>query len=202
MTTRLPPTGGSVRISLCTITVLLFVTAIAPSPQPHQANSNPQKTPFVDPCAKAGTDADKKACWTEAARRAKFFLDADPCDTRANQSDEERDNCKMDSAKQATARLDAYYHSIQKALRADLAKGQAAKWDDSALLTELQKTQFAWGHYRDLECQTQTTPYDGGIVTISIKAGCEREKAEARLKELQDSYARYLAAQLSISIFI
>jgi hypothetical protein len=28
-------------------------------------------------------------------------------------------------------------------------------------------------------------------VTISIKAGCEREKAEARLKELQDTYARY-----------
>ena len=105
------------RISLCTVTVLLPATAIALAllPQPQQsANSNPQKTAFVDPCASAATDADKKTCWTEAARRAKFFLDADPCETRANQSDEERDNCKMDRAKQATARLDAYYRSIEK----------------------------------------------------------------------------------------
>ena len=77
-------------------------------------------------------------------------------------------------------------------MRADLAKGRAAKWPDSALLTELQKTQAAWTRYRDLECQAQTTPYDGGTVSISIKAGCEREKAEVRLKELQDTYARYV----------
>jgi uncharacterized protein YecT (DUF1311 family) len=192
MTTRLIPTGGSVRISLCTLAVLLFTTAIAPSPQTHQsADRYPQKTAFVDPCANAATDADKKACWTEAARRANFFLDADPCETRANQSDEERDNCKMDRAKQAAARLDAYYRSIQKVLRADLAKGQAAKWDDSALLTELQKTQAAWTRYRDLQCKAETTPYDGGTITFSIQAGCEREKAEARLKELQTTYARY-----------
>jgi uncharacterized protein YecT (DUF1311 family) len=193
MTRPLTLTGGFVRISLCTITALLSATAIAPSAQPLQsANSNLQKTAFVDPCANAATDADKKACWTEAARRAKFFLDADPCEARANQSDEERDNCKMDRAKQATARLDAYYRSIQKALRADLAKGKAAKWDDSALLTELQKTQAAWSRYRDLQCEAETTPYAGGTVTISIKAGCEREKAEARLKELQDTFSRYL----------
>jgi hypothetical protein len=106
-----------VRISLCTIAVLLSASVIASSPRPQQsANSNPQKTAFVDPCANAATDADKKACWTEAARRANFFLDADPCEARPNQSDEERDNCKMDRAKQATARLDAYYRSIQKAL--------------------------------------------------------------------------------------
>jgi len=182
-----------VRISLCIIAVLLSASVIASSPRPQQsANSNPQKTAFVDPCANAATDADKKACCTEAARRAKFFFDADPCEARANQSDEERDNCKMDRAKQATARLDAYYRSIQKAMRADLAKGKAAKWNDFALLTELQKTQAAWSRYRDLECEAQTAPYDGGTVTISIKAGCEREKAEARLKELQDTYARYL----------
>ena len=196
MTRPLTLTGGFVRISLCTITVLFSATAIAPalSPQPQQsANSNPQKTAFVDPCANAATDADKKACWTEAGRRARFFLNADPCETQANQSDEERDNCKMDRAKKATARLDAYYRSIQKALRADLAKGKAAKWDDSALLAELQKTQAAWSRYRDLECQAQTTPYTGGTVTISIKAGCEREKAEARLKELQDTDARYVS---------
>lgn len=181
------------RISLCTITVLLFTTAIAPSPQPHQsANSNPQNSAFVDPCVNAATDADKKACWTEAARRAKYFLEADPCETRANQSDEERDNCKVDRAKQATARVDAYYYSVQKSLRADLAKGKAAKWDDSTLLTQLRNTQTAWAHYRDLECEAETTYYDGGTVTISIKAGCEREKAEARLKELQVTYARYL----------
>ncbi|HTC66838.1 MAG TPA: lysozyme inhibitor LprI family protein [Candidatus Acidoferrum sp.] len=181
------------RTSLCTIAVLLSASVIASSPRPQQsANSNPQKAAFVDPCANAATDADKKACWTEAARRAKFFLDADSCEAHPNQSDEERDNCKMDRAKQATARLDAYYRSIQKGLRADLAKGKAAKWNDSALLTELQKTQAAWSRYRDLECETQTTPYDGGTVTISIKAGCEREKAEARLKELHDTYARYL----------
>lgn len=77
-------------------------------------------------------------------------------------------------------------------MRADLAKGRAAKWLDSALLTELQKTQAAWTRYRDLECQAQTTPYDGGTVSISIKAGCEREKAEVRLKELQDTHARYV----------
>jgi uncharacterized protein YecT (DUF1311 family) len=193
MTTHLPPTGGSVRISLCTITVLFFATAIAPSPQPQQSAASNQKTAFVDPCASAATDADKKPCWTEAARRAKVFLDADPCETRANQSDEERDNCKMDRAKQATARLDAYYRSIQKALRADLAKGNAAKRDDSALLAELRDTQTAWVHYRDLQCKAETAPYDGGTVTISIKAGCEREKAEGRLKELQDTYGRYVS---------
>jgi uncharacterized protein YecT (DUF1311 family) len=193
MTTHLTPTGGSVNISLCAVALLFSPLAIAPSPRPQQsANSNPQKTAFVDPCANAATDADKKACWTEAGRRAKFFLDADPCDARPNQSDEERDNCKMDLAKQATARLDAYYRSIQKALRADLAKGKAAKWNDSALLAELRDTQTAWARYRDLQCEAETTPYDGGTVTISIKAGCEREKAEARLKELQDTYARYL----------
>ena len=180
------------RISLCTIAVLLSASVIAFSPRPQQSASNPQKTAFVDPCANAATDADKKACWTEAARRSKFFLDADSCEARANQSDEERDNCKMDLAKQATARLDAYYRSIQKALRADLAKGKAAKWNDSALLAELRDTQTAWARYRDLQCEAETTPYDGGTVTISIKAGCEREKAEARLKELQDTYARYL----------
>lgn len=181
------------RISLCIIAVLLSATVIAPSPQPQQStDGNPQKTAFVDPRANAATDADKKACWTEAARRAKFFLEADPCESRANQSDQERDNCKVDRARQATARLDAYYRSVQKAFRADLAKGQAARWDDSALLNELQKTQAAWTRYRDLECQAQTTFYDGGTVTISIKADCEREKAEAHLKELQTTYARYL----------
>jgi uncharacterized protein YecT (DUF1311 family) len=99
----------------------------------------------------------------------------------------------MDRAKQATARLDAYYRSIQKALRADLAKGKAAEWNDSVLITELRDTQTAWARYRDLECEAQTTPYDGGTVTISIKAGCEREKAEARLKELQTTYGRYVS---------
>jgi hypothetical protein len=33
----------------------------------------------------------------------------------------------------------------------------------------------------------------GGTVTFSIKAGCEREKAEARLKELQTTYGRYVS---------
>jgi hypothetical protein len=70
MTAHLTANGGFVRISLCTITVLLFVAAPALSPQPQQsANGNPQKTAFVDPCANAATDADKKACWTEAAAR-------------------------------------------------------------------------------------------------------------------------------------
>ena len=181
------------RIWLCAIMFIFSAAAIAPSPRPQQsAYGDSQKTAFVDPCPNAATDADKKACWTEAARRAKFFLDAEPCEARPNQSDEERDNCKMDRAKQATARLDAYYRSLQKALRADLAKGKLAKWDDSSLLTELQQTQAAWARYRDLQCEAETTPYDGGTVTISIKAGCEREKAEVRLKELQDTYARYL----------
>jgi uncharacterized protein YecT (DUF1311 family) len=183
-----------VRISLCATTFILSVLPIASAPPPQQsAETSPKQKPFVDPCANAATEADKKACWTEVARRAKFFLEADPCENRPNQSDEERDNCKMDRAKQATARLDLYYHSIQKALRADLAKGKSAKWDDSALLTELQKTQAAWTRYRDLQCEAETTPYAGGTVTISIKAACEREKAEARLKELQDAYDRYVS---------
>ena len=180
------------RISLCIIAFALFSAAIASSRSQQSAEGSAKQKPFADLCTNAATEADKKACWTEVARRAKFFLDADPCENRANQSDEERDNCKMDRAKQATARLDAYYRSIQKALRSDLAKGKAAKWDDSALLTELQKTQAAWSRYRDLECEARTTPYDGGTVTISIKAGCEREKAEGRLKELQDTCGRYL----------
>jgi len=56
----------------------------------------------------------------------------------------------------------------------------------------LRNTQAAWTRYRDLQCDAETTPYDGGTVTISIKAGCQREKAETRLKELQLTYARYL----------
>ena len=68
----------------------------------NRPRSSPKQKPFVDPCADAATDADKKACWTEAARRARFFLEADPCENRANQSDEERDNCKMDRAILAT----------------------------------------------------------------------------------------------------
>ena len=183
----------SVRISLCIIAVALFSATIASSPRSQQsAESSAKQKPFEDPCAVAATEADKKACWTEAARRARFFLDADPCETRANQSDEERDNCKMDRAKQATAQLDAYYSSIQKAFRADSAKGKAAKWNDSAFLADLRNTQTAWARYRDLQCEAETTPYDGGTVTISIKAGCQREKSEARLKELQTGYARYL----------
>ena len=182
------------RIWLCAIMFIFSALPISSRPPSQQpAEKSPKQKTFVDPCADAATDGDKKACWTEAARRAKFFLDADPCEARANQSDEERDNCKMDRAKQATARLDAYYRSIQKALRADLAKGKAAKLDDSSLLTETHNTQTAWAHYRDLQCEAETTPYDGGTVTISIKAGCEREKAEARLKELQDTYGRYLS---------
>jgi uncharacterized protein YecT (DUF1311 family) len=194
MTTHLTSTGGLVRISLCTIAVVLSATAIASSAQPQQrsGDNTPKQKTFIDPCANAATEADKKACWTEAARRAKFFLDPDPCENRANQSDEQRDNCKMDRAKQATARVDDYYHSIQKALRADLAKGKTGKWDDSAVLTELRNTQAAWARYRDLECEAETSPYANGTVTISIKAGCEREKAETRLKEVQDTYGRYL----------
>jgi uncharacterized protein YecT (DUF1311 family) len=99
----------------------------------------------------------------------------------------------MDRAKQAAARLDADYCSIQKALRADLGKGKAPKWDDSAILTELQKTQATWTRYRDLQCEAETTPYAGGTITISIKAVCEREKAEARLKELHDTYGHYVS---------
>lgn len=184
------------RIWLCAITFILSVLPIASAPPPQQsAETSPKQKPFVDPCANAATEADKKVCWTEVARRAKFFLEADPCEDRPNQSDEERDNCKMDRAKQATARLDAYYHSLQKALRADLARGKAAQQDESALLAELHDTQSAWARYRDHQCQAETTPYDGGTVTISIKAGCEREKAEARLKELQDTYGRYVSPQ-------
>ena len=192
MPTRLKPTGGSVRISLCTVIVLLFAAAIAPSQPSQSANGNPQTTPFVNPCANASTDADKKACWTEAARRAKFFLEADPCDAREHQSDEARDNCKMDRAREATARLDAYYQSIQKALRSDAAKGKSSQWDDQALLAEIRNAQAAWTRYRDLQCEAETIPYDGGTITISIKAGCQLEKAEARLKELQITYSRYL----------
>ena len=182
------------RISLCAITFILSVLPIAFVPSPQQpAESSPKQKPFVDPCANAATEADKKACWTEAARRARFFLEADPCENRANESDEERDGCKMKRAVLATGLLDGYYHSIQKALHADLAKRKAAKWNDAALLTGLRDTQAAWARYHALQCEAETTPYDGGTVTISIKAGCEREKAEARLKELQDTYGRYLS---------
>jgi uncharacterized protein YecT (DUF1311 family) len=187
--------GESVRISICAITFILSTVPITSPPPAQQSAESSKPKPFVDPCASAATEADKKACWTEVARRAKFFLEADPCETRANQSDEERDNCKMDRAKQATARLDAYYHSLQKALHADLAKGKPARQGDSALLAELHDTQSTWARYRDLQCQAATIPYDGGTVTISIKAACQREKAEARLKELQDTYGRYLGRQ-------
>jgi uncharacterized protein YecT (DUF1311 family) len=169
------------------------ISAMASPPGSQQSSETAAKqTPFVDPCANAVTPDDKKACWNEVARRAKFFLEPDPCETNAQQSDEERDNCKMDRAKKATSRVEDYYHSIQKALRADLAKGKAAEWNDAALLTELRDAQAAWTRYRDLQCEAETTPYGNGTVTISIKAGCQREKADARLKELQDTYGRYL----------
>ena len=182
------------RISLCAITFVLSVFPVASAtPSQQSAESSPRQKPFVDPCANATTGADKQACWIEVARRAKFFLDADPCENRANQSDEERDGCKLERAELATARLDAYYHSIQKALHADSARGAAVKWDDATLLTGLRDTQAAWARYHALQCEAETTPYAGGTVTFSIKAGCEREKAEARLKELQTTYGRYVS---------
>ena len=192
MAAPLTPTGGSVSISLCTIIVLLFSPVIASAPPQQSANGNLQKPALVDPCANAATDAEKKACWKELARRADFILNPDPCEDESHRSDEDRDNCKIDRAKQASARVDAYYQSIRKSLRADLSKGKAAKWDDPTLLAQLRDTQSAWTRYRDLQCEAETAPYDGGTITFSIKAGCEREKAEVRLKELQLIYARYL----------
>jgi len=135
---------------------------------------------------------DKKACWKELARRADFLLNPDPCEDESHRSDEDRDNCKMDRAKEATGHVDEYYQAIQKALHADSSKGKSSQWDDTGLLTELRNTQAAWARYRDLQCEAETTPYDGGTVTISIKAGCQREKGESRLKELQLTYARYV----------
>ena len=171
------------RISLCAITFIVFVLPIASMPPSQQsAESSPRQKPFVDPCANATTEADKKACWTEVARRAKFFLDADPCENRANQSDEERDGCKLERAELATARLDAYYHSIQKALHADSARGAAAKWDDATLLTGLRDTQAAWARYHALQCEAETTPYAGGAVTFSIKTAANAKKPKPASK--------------------
>ena len=173
--------------------VIVFVVLSAAAfarpvqPQPQVAPLVTQK-PVADPCPTSVTPDDKKACWTELARRAKFFLDSDPCESNSQQSDQERDNCKTDRAKQAAVLLNAYYRSLQYALHADLSKGKAARWNDSGLLTELRDTQAAWARYRDSQCEAETTRYAGGTVTISIKAGCEREKSEARLKELQDTF--------------
>jgi len=176
--------------SLVALTLSAIVLA-APSLR-SQAPQDAAKKNFVDPCANAVTDAEKKACWTEVERRAQFFLDPDPCEANEHQSDAERDNCKIERARQATHSATAYYQAIQKALRADLAKGKSARWEDPGLLTHLRDSQAAWARYRDAQCEAETTPYDGGTVTISIKAGCERHKAEMRLKELQDTYGRYL----------
>ena len=177
------------RTQLFTIFIVLSAAAFARPVQPQQqVDPLVTRKPVADPCPTSVTPDDKKACWTELARRAKFFLDSDPCESNSQQSDQERDNCKTDRAKQAAVLLDAYYRSLQKTLRADLAKGKAARWNDSALLTELRDTQAAWTRYRDTQCVAETTRYAGGTVTISIKAGCEREKSEARLKELQDTF--------------
>jgi uncharacterized protein YecT (DUF1311 family) len=124
-----------------------------------------------------------------------FFRNPDPCETSAQRSDEDRDNCKIDRADKAVARVDAYYHSIQKALRADLAKGKAASWDDAALLAELQSIQRTWTTYREAQCEAETKPYDGGTVTFSIRAGCKRTKSDQRLEELRITYARYLPSK-------
>jgi len=177
------------------ITPILSGAAFAAPSLRSQAPQDAAKKSFANPCADALNDAEKKACWTEVARRADYFLNPDPCEANEHQSDEERDNCKMERARQANDRVTAYYRSIQKALRADLAKGKSAQWSDAGLLTELRDSQAAWARYRDLQCDAETTPYDGGTVTISIKAGCERQKAESRLKELQDTYGRYLKAE-------
>jgi uncharacterized protein YecT (DUF1311 family) len=192
----LHPLGGIVRYSLWIATILLSATTLAwsPLPQNDSAASTNQK-PANDPCSLATTDETRTACWKDLARRAQFFLDPDSCETSAQQSDEARDNCKTDRAEKAEARLDAYYHSILKALRADLAKGKSASWDDTTLIAELQSIQHDWTRYRDAQCEAEIKPYDGGTVTISIRAGCKRTKSNQRLEELHDTYARYLASK-------
>src|SRR5882757_2464324 len=83
MTTHLEPTGGFVRISLCTITVHLFATAIAPSPQPLQsANSNLQKTAFVDPCANAAPTPTRKLAGQKPPAERSFSSTPTPAKPR------------------------------------------------------------------------------------------------------------------------
>ena len=108
--------------------VVLSAAAFARPVQPQQqvAPLVTQK-PVADPCPTSVTPDDKKACWTELARRAKFFLDSDPCESNSQQSDQERDNCKTDRARHAAVLLNAYYRSLQYALHADLSKGKAAR---------------------------------------------------------------------------
>jgi uncharacterized protein YecT (DUF1311 family) len=186
-----------VRPSFFVAAILFSSAALAWSSNPQSSDANPsqksdQKS-ASNPCAFATTDEARTACWKDLARRADFFLNPEPCETSAQRSDEDRDNCKIDRADKAAARVDAYYRSIQKALRADLAKGKAASWDDAALLTELQSIQRTWTTYRDAQCEAETKPYDGGTVTFSIRAGCKRTKSDQRLEELEITYGRYLA---------
>jgi len=185
-----------VRRSLSLTAIFLSLTAVAWPSQPGQTSdaTAPQKSPS-NPCAFATTDDARTACWKDLARRADFFLNPDPCETSAQRSDEDRDNCKIDRADKAAARVDAYYHSILKALRADLAKGKAASWDDAALLAELQSIQRTWTSYRDAQCEAETKSYDGGTVTFSIRAGCRRTKSDQRFEELRVTYGRYLASK-------
>jgi uncharacterized protein YecT (DUF1311 family) len=189
-----------VRRSFIIAAVLLASAALAWSSHPQQSSDatpsqkSEQKSPG-NPCAFATTDEARTACWKDLARRADFFLNPDPCETSAQRSDEDRDNCKIDRADKAAARVDAYYHSIQKALRADLAKGKAASWNYAALLAELQSIQRTWTTYRDAQCEAETKPYDGGTVTFSIRAGCKRTKSDQRLEELQITYGRYLSSK-------
>jgi uncharacterized protein YecT (DUF1311 family) len=185
-----------VRRSLSIAAILLFSAALAWSTHPQQSSdTSTNQKPATNPCAFATADEARIACWKDLARRADFFLNPDPCETSAQRSDEDRDNCKIDRADKAAARVDAYYHSIQKALRADLAQGKAASRDDAALLSDLQSIQRTWSSYRDAQCEAETKPYDGGTVTFSIRAGCKRTKSDQRLEELQITYGRYLASK-------
>ncbi|HEY6251290.1 MAG TPA: lysozyme inhibitor LprI family protein [Candidatus Angelobacter sp.] len=119
---------------------------------------------------------------------------ADPC--AGAQSQMEITNCWEKLASKADADLAALYQKTQKAIRAQMAEDDASmKTYRQGALEKLRSAQLAWTHYRDAQCAAAEQQFEGGSIAPSIVAGCHKELAEQRMKDLHDTYAIYLKAQ-------
>ncbi|HEY6351304.1 MAG TPA: lysozyme inhibitor LprI family protein [Candidatus Angelobacter sp.] len=133
------------------------------------------------------------ACPQQAADQKKPTV-AGPCDNANTQM--EITNCWEKLANKADADLAALDQKVQKAIRAKMAEDDASmKSYRQGALDKLRAAQLAWTHYRDAQCAAAEQQYEGGTIAPSIVAGCHKDLAERRMKDLRDTYAIYLLAK-------
>ena len=134
------------------------------------------------------------AAWSQEHADQKKPYVLGPCDKAATQM--EITGCWEKLASKADADLAALYQKVQKAIRAKMAQDDASmKSYRQGALDKLRVAQLAWTHYRDAQCAAAEQQYEGGTIAPSIVAGCHKDLAERRMKDLHDTYAIYLLSQ-------